>query len=112
MLTLKGMIERTDIWSDTYSDGKKWHLFKIWIRDTDTGKIYNCQLNENDPQYKDFIEVKGDEHTPSQSLAYHAITVTIIDAILSKSLKDPIRCVANYQITNIRDLSPPKYDIE
>ncbi len=112
MLTLKGMIERTEVFSDTYPDGRIWHLFKIWIRDTGTGKTYICQLREDDPQYRDFVEATGSEHTQSHNLTYWTVTVTITDTRASSYPKDPSGYIINYQITNIRELNPPKHDDE
>ncbi len=38
--------------------GEKWHFLSMEIVDTASGKVYSCQLRDNDKQYKEMTEAK------------------------------------------------------
>jgi FAD synthase len=106
--------------------GEKWHFLSMEIIDSRYGKVYSCQLRDNDKQYKEMVESKMVNETngkqierhvlkQGQDLTGHKVKVTITGQsagereIEDKDTGDK-RTVLQIRstITNIRDLGEPE----
>jgi hypothetical protein len=60
---LKGMVKGirpvTGIYKEGDRKGQPWYFLSMEILDPKWGETYSCQLPEEDPQYKDFVQATG-----------------------------------------------------
>jgi FAD synthase len=106
--------------------GEKWHFLSMEIVDTSTGKVYSCQLRDNDKQYKEMVESRtaptsngggqAEKHflKQGQDLTGHKVKVRITAQtagereIEDKSTGEKTTVLQiRSTVTNIRDLGIP-----
>lgn len=88
---LKGIVKGIRAVTGQYDDGPRkgevWFFLSLDIHDTKWGSTYSCQLPEDDPQYKEYVQVsgkKGDngqevrELVEEKDLKGHEVQVSII----------------------------------
>jgi len=97
--------------------GEKWAFLSLEITDTRYGKVYSCQVREDDPQYADYIEgadLKAGKLAKDKDLSGHKVKVTIMSQTAGERELADKRIVMQIrsQITNIRDMGIPKDDDE
>lgn len=98
--------------------GQEWQFLSMEITDTRYGKVYSCQLRDDDPQYKDFVEVtSGNGGKLKTDLTGHKVRVTIkgqsaSEREITDKSSDQVRMIMQIrsQLTNIRDLGIPEED--
>lgn len=91
--------------------GERWEFLSMEISDTRFGKVYSCQLNDNDRQYADIVNGKDDL---KEDYTGHKVKVTIKGMTAGeREVKDKttgekrVILQIRTQITNIRDLGVP-----
>lgn len=93
--------------------GEEWKFLSMEIVDPRYGKVYSCQLRENDPQFKELVA--GDKM--AKELTGHKVKCSImgitagqrdIEDKASGEVKTIIQI--RTQITNVRDLGLPADD--
>jgi hypothetical protein len=93
--------------------GEEWRFLSLEITDPRYGKVYSCQLRDDDTQFAAFVEGKN----LKSNLTGHKVKVTVKGMtasereIVDKGTGDA-RLVMQIrsQITNIRDLGLPEDD--
>lgn len=93
--------------------GEEWRFLSMEIIDPRYGKVYSCQLRDDDPQYSKFVNGKD----LALDLSGHKVKVTIKSMsagereIVDRSTGET-RMVLQIrsQVTNIRDLGQPEDD--
>lgn len=90
--------------------GEEWRFLSMEIIDTRYGKVYSCQLRDDDPQFKDFVSGKD----LAQDLTGHNVRVTIKsmsagERELVDKATGQTRTILQIrsQVTNVRDLGMP-----
>ena len=97
--------------------GEKWAFLSMEITDTRYGKVYSCQVREDDPQYADYIEgadLKAGKLAKDKDLSGHKVKVTIVSQTAGERELADKRIVMQIrsQVTNVRDMGIPKDDDE
>ncbi|MGH2507051.1 MAG: hypothetical protein ACRDHZ_06520 [Ktedonobacteraceae bacterium] len=94
---------------------EEWHFLSLEIVDSRYGKVYSCQLRDDDPQYKDFV----DGTKLKQDWTGHKVKATIKGQIAGeREIEDKgtkakrVVLQIRSQVTNLRDLGTPKDDDE
>jgi hypothetical protein len=93
--------------------GEQWQFLSMEIIDPRYGKVYSCQLRDDDPQYSQFVNGKN----LVQDLTNHMVKVTVKSQsagereIEDKATGDIRRVMQiRSQVTNIRDMGIPNDD--
>ena len=97
--------------------GEKWAFLSMEITDTRYGKVYSCQVREDDPQYADFIagaDLSAGKLAKDKDLSGHKVKVTIVSQTAGERELADKRIVMQIrsQVTNVRDMGIPKDDDE
>jgi len=97
--------------------GEKWAFLSLEITDTRYGKVYSCQMRDDDPQYPDFIagaDLSTGKLAKDKDLSGHKVKVTIASQTAGERELADKRIVMQIrsQITNVRDMGIPKDDDE
>ena len=97
--------------------GEKWAFLSLEITDTRYGKVYSCQVREDDPQYSDYVagaDLSTGKLAKDKDLSGHKVKVTIMSQTAGERELADKRIVMQIrsQITNIRDMGIPKDDDE
>ncbi len=97
--------------------GEKWAFLSLEITDTRYGKVYSCQMRDDDPQYAELIagaDLSAGKLAKDKDLSGHKVKVTIASQTAGERELADKRIVMQIrsQITNIRDLGIPKDDDE
>ncbi len=110
--------------------GEVWHFISMEINDTSYGKIYSCQLRDNDPAYKEMVTIekdafvdedgkKYDKHVLKSASDYtgHKVKVTVTglsagEREIEDKDTETIRKILQIRasITNIQDKGVPQED--
>ncbi len=88
--------------------GEKWAFLSLEITDTRYGKVYSCQMRDDDPQYADLIagaDLSAGKLAKDKDLSGHKVKVTIASQTAGERELADKRIVMQIrsQITNIRD---------
>ncbi len=97
--------------------GEKWAFLSLEITDTRYGKVYSCQIRDDDPQYADLIagaDLSTGKLAKDKDLSGHKVKVTIASQTAGERELADKRIVMQIrsQITNVRDMGIPKDDDE
>lgn len=120
-LILKGLVQGmrpvAGIVEEGKRKGEKWAFLSLEITDTRYGKVYSCQLREDDPQYADFIagvDPSMGKLAKDKDLSGHKVKVTIVSQSAGERELADKRIVMQIrsQVTNISDLGIPQDDDE
>jgi hypothetical protein len=90
---------------------KNGYFLFVKIRDFTTETTCLCQLSGKHPNYKNFIEIKGNQHIISNNLTSRKVRALVSNHHINERIQDgETTTYINFQITNIQDLGPPKKD--
>ncbi len=102
--------------------GEKWAFISSEISDTRYGKVYSCQVREDDPQYPDLVagaDLSTGKLAKEKDLSGHKVKATIVSQSAGeREIEDKatqqkrIVLQIRSQVTNIRDLGIPQDDEE
>ena len=95
--------------------GETWAFLSLEIVESRFGKVYSCQLREEDPQYAEFVEdAEEGKLAKDKDLTGHKVKVTVAAQSAGEREMPDGRKVMQIrtQITNIRDLGIPTDDDE
>ncbi len=98
--------------------GEEWKFLSLEITDTRYGKVYSCQVRDDDPSYKEFVEAtSGNGGKLKTDLTGHKVKVTIKGQTASEreiedKAKGDVRIIMQIrsQVTNVKDLGVPEED--
>jgi len=120
-LILTGLVQGMRPVAGVVEEGKRkgetWAFLSMEITDTRFGKVYSCQLREDDPQYADLVagaDMKTGKVAKDKDLSGHKVKVTIMSQSAGERELADKRIVLQIrsQVTNIRDLGIPQDDEE
>ena len=60
--TVEGMRAVTGEYKVGKKAGQKWHFLSMEVKDYSVGDTCSCQIREDHPNYKNYVEIKGDDH--------------------------------------------------
>lgn len=118
-LILTGLVQGMRPVAGVVEEGKRkgetWQFISLEITDTRFGKVYSCQLREDDPQYADLVagaDMKTGKVAKDKDLSGHKVKVTIMSQSAGERELADKRIVLQIrsQVTNIRDLGIPQDD--
>jgi len=120
-LILTGLVQGMRPVAGVVEEGKRkgetWQFISLEITDTRFGKVYSCQLREDDPQYADLVagaDLKTGKLAKDKDLSGHKVKVTFVSQSAGERELADKRIVLQIrsQVTNIRDLGIPQDDEE
>jgi len=120
-LILTGLVQGMRPVAGVVEEGKRkgetWAFLSMEITDTRFGKVYSCQLREDDPQYADLVagaDMKTGKVAKDKDLSGHKVKVTIMSQSAGERELADKRIVLQIrsQVTNIRDLGIPQDEDE
>ncbi len=118
-LILTGLVQGMRPVAGVVEEGKRkgetWAFLSMEITDTRFGKVYSCQLREDDPQYADLVagaDMKTGKVAKDKDLSGHKVKVTIMSQSAGERELADKRIVLQIrsQVTNIRNLGIPQDD--
>ena len=97
--------------------GEKWAFLSMEITDTRYGKVYSCQVREDDPQYAEYVagaDFSTGKLSKDKDLSGHKVKVTVVSQTAGERTLADGRVVMQIrsQVTNLRDLGIPQDDDE
>jgi len=91
--------------------GQKWNFLSMEVTDTRFGKVYSCQLREDDPQYTDIVK----DGKVAQDYTDHKVKMVVKGQTAGeREIEDKgtgqkrIVLQIRSQVTNIRDMGLPQ----
>lgn len=65
---VKGVRPVTGVYTEGQRKGQDWFFLSLEVHDTKWGETYSCQLPDEDPQYKEFVQVPGQKGEDGREL--------------------------------------------
>ena len=105
---VQGMRPVDGVFETGRNKGDKWHFLSFEIADTLYGRVYSCQMRDNDPQYSEFVSADG---KLQKDLTDHLVKVNVKNATAGeREIEDKdtgqkrVILQVRMQITKVRDL--------
>lgn len=106
---VQGMRPVDGVIEDGRRKGEKWQFLSLEIADSLYGRVYSCQMRDNDPQYKEYVAEDGKKLR--QDLTDHRIKVSVKNITAGeREIEDKesgqkrVILQVRMQITKVRDL--------
>jgi hypothetical protein len=82
-MLLKGEVHGIRPVSGEYTEGnktgEKWYFLSLEVKDTlPAGEIYSCQLRDDDPAFKEYVDITGAEPKLLKDLKGHTIKALVV----------------------------------
>lgn len=107
---VQGMRPVDGEFKDGRNKGEKWQFLSFEIADSLYGRVYSCQMRDNDPQYKEYVSGDG---KLLNDLTDHRVKVNVKNASAGeREIEDKdsgqkrVILQVRMQVTKVRDLGP------